>query len=249
MRQVAICDDEKVWRDILMRDIGKWAKAVNREISFAEFSSGRDIIRHIRDSHQVDVLFLDIEFGDKINGIEAAKQLRKMGSNVPIIFVTGYPAHAKEGYMVDAIGFLEKDYRYEHLIFYLEKVVKITTPVEPRTIVIVDTEKKSIRIPVDEIVYAESHNHEVTVHTRRRLIRTRMTLNNLLKKLETDAFVQVHKSYIVSIKDIQSFKETYPSNVIINIVEKGKFTEISVGRSYLQNVQQAYAETVMEDWT
>lgn len=48
-----------------------------------------------------DILFLDIDLGDK-NGIDLARGMRKRNPEAVLIFVTNFSEYAPEGYEVDA---------------------------------------------------------------------------------------------------------------------------------------------------
>jgi DNA-binding LytR/AlgR family response regulator len=173
-----------------------------------------------------------------------------MGCTIPIVFVSGHPIRASEGYKVDAADFLVKKYRYHQLVSCLKKIEKITTPVESRAIVVENVERISHRLLVDDIVYAEALDREVILHIRNKgTIRTYLTLNNLLKVLESDAFLQVHKSFVVSTKHIVGFKMTRPYSLYMLKDVSQDPRDIPVGRNFFQNVQQAYARTVMEGMT
>lgn len=248
MRDIIICDDERVWREFLVKDINKWAAETNHEFSFTEFSKSSELIEYANNAHPMDAVFLDIELGDEISGIEAAKQLRNMGCTVPIVFVSGHPILASEGYKVDAVDFLVKKYRYDQLAFCLKKVAKIATPAESRTIIVENVERMSRRLLMDDIVYAEALDREVILHIRNNgTIRTRKTLANLLSELEVDTFLQVHRSYIVSIKHIVGFKMTYPYYLYVSKDDNKDPKDISVGRSFFQKVQNVYAQTITEN--
>lgn len=51
-----------------------------------------------------DILFLDIDLGDK-NGIDLARGMRKRNPEAVLIFVTNFSEYAPEGYEVDALCF------------------------------------------------------------------------------------------------------------------------------------------------
>ena len=76
--------------------------------SLETFERGQDALEWIN-THSVDAAFLDIEM-PVMNGIELAKKLREINSNIRIIFVTAYEKYALDAWGVDAIGYLLKPY-------------------------------------------------------------------------------------------------------------------------------------------
>ena len=67
-----------------------------------------DAIAGISSNSDLDLVFMDIEFPQGQNGMEAARALRRMDSTVVLIFVTNIAQMAVEGYEVDALDFIVK---------------------------------------------------------------------------------------------------------------------------------------------
>lgn len=245
MREIIICDDQKHWCDILRQDIGRWASEMSTLVSFTVFAKGGDLVNHFAAGARADAVFLDVEFGDDLNGMEVAKRLRDMRISVPIIFVSSHALRANEGYFVDAIGFLVKEYRYDELKFFLEKAQRHNLDSKSRSIA-VESDQEIVRIEVSDIFYIESYIHDATIHTAHGEVTTRKTLNNLLNDLGTDTFVQVHKSYIVALQHIVSVKTTYPYSVKLRGGKNGDVKSITIGRSFFKHVQEVYAQFVSE---
>ena len=64
--------------------------------------------------NEYDAIFLDIEMPE-MDGITVAKNLRKLHSDVPIIFLTSHIEYALEGYEVNALRYLTKPISPEKL--------------------------------------------------------------------------------------------------------------------------------------
>lgn len=245
MLEIIICDDEKHWREIVKRDVDTWSKKTNKPVSFSIFSKTNELLQHVMEKSHADVLFLDVEFGEALNGIEAAHHLRDIGNAMPIIFVSGHGQKAHEGYNVDAVGFLVKEYQYEQLEFCLEKALRHRSSSKSKFIML-ESEQEIMRVPVSQIEYAESFGHEVIIHTNGQTIKVRRTLSNLLAELGTDLFVQTHKSFIVAIQAIVSVKSTYPYTVGLRKGVNGTSKKLPVGRSFFMNVQKVYTQSILE---
>ena len=72
----------------------------------------------------IDVAFLDIEMPG-LNGIELARELKKIDINIQIVFVTGYDHYALNAFDVDAIGYLLKPYNKESVQKNIDKTKRI----------------------------------------------------------------------------------------------------------------------------
>ena len=71
----------------------------------------------------VDVAFLDMEM-QGMNGLEVAKELRKVNRDIRIVFVTAYEQYALQAFGVDAIGYILKPYSRKEVRKELEKAAR-----------------------------------------------------------------------------------------------------------------------------
>lgn len=70
------------------------------------FYDGATLVDYIEMGTNYDIIYLDIEM--KQNGVEAARRIRKMDTNVLIIYVTSHESFAKEVFEVSAYRFITK---------------------------------------------------------------------------------------------------------------------------------------------
>lgn len=99
------------------------------------FQDGESAL-HWAEENQVDTAFLDMEMAG-MHGIELAKRLKKMDSNIRIIFVTAFEQYALDAFGVDAIGYILKPYTREELRKELEKAALVRS--RPKRKVIIQT--------------------------------------------------------------------------------------------------------------
>ena len=59
--------------------------------------------------HVVDIAFLDVEMPG-LHGLELARELRKINSDIRIVFVTAYSQYAMDAWDIDATGYILKPY-------------------------------------------------------------------------------------------------------------------------------------------
>ncbi|MDD4291454.1 MAG: response regulator [Clostridia bacterium] len=109
------------------------AKAINRFLNVSKrvpdlkllmaFCDADKAIEYAK-SHKIDIAFLDIQMGD-INGLQLAKTLKIIDSDIKIVFVTAYAEYALDAFDVDAIAYLLKPYNAESLSTVIEKAKRI----------------------------------------------------------------------------------------------------------------------------
>ena len=86
-----------------------------------------------------------------------------------------------------------------------------------------------IKIDFSEIRYIESLSDYVKIHLADKIVVTRETITNIEAKLPQKDFVRTHRSFIVSIPNIDSFTSEY--------LEIGK-KQIPISRNYKKEVLQ-----------
>lgn len=239
---IVICEDEYFWREALETLIRKWASARGIDALCTSYSSPKELVSHLKAQMQMDVLFLDISLGEKnTDGMTLAKLIRKMGNTVPLIFVTIDSMRASEGYLVEAMGFLSKPIDEPRLTLFMDRIIK-----QQRG-------QKSIKVLVDgnmccihekHIIFVEIIDHIVTYHTVQGKYSYRGTLSDVMTTLSSDYFVQIHRSYVISLEKIQSIKTTYPYSVYLQKV--GEIINLPVSRKYIEKFLEVYSDDILE---
>ena len=95
MYNIAICDDEQDFVAELEEMIRKYAGETGIEIRTVTFKNGLELTEC--NKIELDLIFLDIQM-DTMNGMEAAKRIRKKDEKVSIIFLTSLAKYALAGY-------------------------------------------------------------------------------------------------------------------------------------------------------
>ena len=154
--------------------------------------------------HPVDLIFLDINMSE-LSGLD----FRALIGPVPlIVFTTAYSEYAVAGFEQQALDYLVKPIRFERFLRAAmraqEQLAKVTTPASPvdplpQRQIFVKSGSKHYRLSVAEIRYVSKDGNYVFFHTADQRIMSRLTVSQLLALLPEAWFVQIHKSYIVSL--------------------------------------------------
>ncbi len=123
------------------------------------YVSAENFLFESEDKPPYDVLIFDIQMKN-INGMELAKTLRKRGCDSEIIFVTGVPDYAIEGYEVGAIRYILKPVKPEVLKSLLDKVYE-SRQKKAEDYFVLGQGADLERIPFEKIVYIEARGHYV----------------------------------------------------------------------------------------
>jgi DNA-binding LytR/AlgR family response regulator len=220
-----IVDDEPMARDVIRRYI---EKVPTLQLA-GECGNAIDAMVFLH-NESTDLIFLDIRM-PHLSGTDFVKSLR----NIPkIIFTTAYKEYALDGFELDVVDYLLKPIRFERFLRAVNKAFpqkngELTDPVvvdkkQSSGFIYLKSYRKMIKVMLDDILYIESAKDYLKVFTRNSSVVTRQTISSLEAMLSDSEFIRIHRSYIVSIKKIDSFTH--------ETVEIGK-KEIPIGKFYL----------------
>lgn len=171
-------------------------------------------------SEPVDLLFLDIQMPD-LTGIEFSKMLPK---ETRVIFTTAFDQYALEGFKVEALDYLLKPFDYAEFLAAANKAhtwfnlinTKIESAVsDEKEFLFVKSEYKQLRIKLANVLYFEGWKDyiKIWVKDNPKPILTLMSLKSLEEELPETHFMRVHRSFIVSLKNVEVVER---SQIIIN---------------------------------
>ena len=192
----------------------------------------------ILQEHRIDLLFLDIQM-PQLMGTDL---IRSLVHPPKVIFTTAYRKFAVDGFELDAVDYLVKPISFDRFLKAVNKVLRFDlTAVEadrpvpmpnaappPEEFVHLRAERRNIKIRLSDILFIESLKDYIKVTTTERTIMTKQALSSFQENLPPQAFVRIHRSFIVSVKKVESY-----SNDLIQI---GRF-QLPISRSYRHEVE------------
>lgn len=182
-------------------------------------SSAMEAMEFIK-NEPVDLLFLDIQMPD-LTGLEFSKMLPK---ETRVIFTTAFDQYALEGFKVEALDYLLKPFDYAEFLgaankantwFALVKGKHKNILSEEKEFLFVKSEYKQLRIKLADVLYFEGLKDYIKIWLKDnpKPILTLMSLKSLEEELPETHFMRVHRSFIVSLKNIEVIER---SQIIIN---------------------------------
>lgn len=204
MIRIAIVDDADVICETIELFLKNFFKQNGVSIEFDSYYSGEEIIKRLQQSY-FDCIFLDIEIGTK-SGIDVSKFLRETQKNetTEIIYVSSHRQYAIDLFDYDPITFLLKPINNEKLIQAFKKFLKRLKINEE--VFAFKNGKELYRIPLKDILYFESSDHKIILHTMNTEYVFYDKIDRLVSLLETQKFLCIHKSYLVNSKHIQKYE-------------------------------------------
>ena len=158
--KVAICDDNINHISIIENYINKFKKTA---VECDAYTSGEELVYSYRDKKErYDVIFLDMEM-EQLNGIETANLIRDMDEHVIIVFVTSHTEYMRESFKCSPFRFLVKpvdDEEFETVFYDISKKLS-----KQRKVFAFTENKAKVRLYCDDIIYCESQDHWIWIHT------------------------------------------------------------------------------------
>ncbi len=200
MIRIAICDDDlDMLRQLTgMTEVYMQKRAVRAHIS--TFSDSQSMLDHMEAGF--DIILLDIRM-DGLDGLEAAKILRKEGDDSVLIFVSSILEYAPRGYEVDAFRFILKS----DLPKTFERCMSAALDH-------LQQQEETFRLPspmgdhwtqLKNIIFIESLGRQVIVHLKKGPQKTFQyyeKISDIELQLAERGFVRVQRSYLVNMEHI-----------------------------------------------
>ena len=202
MLKIAICDDEQPIRAYLKKLTEKCTDA-----QVHVFANGEELLS---DPTVYDIILLDISLNrkpdsGKPNGMEVAKKIRET-SDVIIIFVTALKEYVFEGYDVGAFHYLLKPIDEQKFTEVMDRAIcqiRSKKNVEP---LVIKVGGNYVRIPVDDILYAENQARKIMLHTKSK--KEPYCFYEKMEVLEQklgDRFFRSHRGFLVNLQEVARY--------------------------------------------
>jgi DNA-binding LytR/AlgR family response regulator len=233
--RIVICEDEEKYSKQLGGYINEWSKLKNISTEVFTYVAAEKFLYEWENGEDYDMIFLDIKMGT-ITGMELADIIRRTNKDIAIIFTTNMKEYAIKGYTVDAMQYLLKPVKKEDCFNCLNKVYQSE---RIKKYFLFKDLDKTFRIPHEDIIYIEKFAHNAEIVTDKSKYTLRKTMAQLLETLNSDLFVQCHKSYIINIRHMESLSKNFAvmSNNAEVPLSKNTVKEISE-RFYKYNVNR-----------
>lgn len=189
----------------------------------------------------IDLLFLDIQM-PQLLGTDFIKSLQHPPK---VIFTTAHREYAVEGYELDAVDYLLKPISFERFMKAVQKVIRQEimpanafapsiqtgkeTSINNEAYYYFRVDRKMVKVRLNDIYYIESLKDYIRIFTASKVLIVKQTMQALEQLLPEEAFLRIHRSYMVSVDKIQSFSQNH-----VEVKEK----ELPIGRLYKLEVQR-----------
>ena len=170
----------------------------------------------------IDLIFLDVEMPE-MSGLE---MLESLGNPPKVILITSKKEYALEAFEYNVVDYLLKPIDYVRFLKAINKLGELHSKgsinIDSEDIFI-KTDLKFVKINFADIHFIEAMADYVIINLGSAKHIIHSTMKAIEKKLSSDSFTRVHRSYIVNLKKIDAVE-----NATIVINEQ----RIPIGASY-----------------
>lgn len=230
MYRVAVCEDEQDTRERICVLCDEILSGLGTEHTVSAFPNAEELGAALDSGSRFDLLCMDILMEGK-TGMDLARDLRDRDERTSILFITGSREYLKDGYSVRPIQYLYKPVDRKEL----EEALRADLRLHHRPDrVRLQLGGKTIVLPLDSLLYAESQNHDIVAVFPDGQQRCRLSLSELERLLPGDRFCRCHNSFLVNMSHIRQIDRR-----ALRLDQGG---QIPVGRNYYERAQAKFIQ-------
>lgn len=197
MINIAVCDDMASLRKEIVKNLFRYS--MNKEFDYTvdEYENGDALIYSDR---QYDIIFMDYQFDDGMNGVMTSKVLREQGCDASIIFLSGYPDKVFESFEVNAFSFLVKPIDQRK---FDEAIDAFLESRKNNHIININIDGANHFINENRIIYIMADAKNSLIHLSGEAdLECHEMLSVVGQKLSEQSFYRCSRSYIVNLRHV-----------------------------------------------
>ncbi len=230
MIKFVVVDDDKIFVDKISYLL-KNNSELHEKINIYGFTKPIEFLKEC-EKNIYDVVFLDIDMPE-MNGFELSKKLRKLNSNILIIFITSTSTPIDVSLKFRPIGFIRKN-NIETSFQNMMQIILEELNIIKKELILFNREQ-CYKIRYIDIVLVQSNGNNIEIFTNKGKISSRKTIKSIKSELEFNGFVNINKGLYVNISKINYISYT---NLIVQMTNG---TQFPISRLKIKNIKEAIA--------
>ncbi len=155
----------------------------------------------ILQQEKIQLLFLDIH----LPGLKGLDFLKSLPSPPRVILTTAFHQYALEGYELNVVDYLLKPIEFQRFLSAVNKVQSSFSNTHHAATLTVQSDKKKVVIPIDEILFIESQKEYIKIQTTTTHHITKYALTKIEEELDPTLFLRVHRSFIIAMPKVRAY--------------------------------------------
>ena len=203
MIKIAIVEDEQMDSVQLQEYLKQYEKEKGEHIEITTFSDGDELVHKYKPVYDIILMDIEMKFMD---GMTAAEEIRKVDTEVEIMFITNMPQYAIRGYAVNALDYVLKPVSYFAFSERLNKAISRIKKRENKMLVI-NLKGGVFRVDVSDIYYIESRGHDIIYYTASGEYVASGTMREIEEKMLPFNFYRGNKGYLINLAHVDGVKD------------------------------------------
>jgi len=240
---VLVVEDE----NIVSKDIQHSLKKLGYNVVGAA-SMGEKAIVLAHETHP-DVVLMDIMLKGEMNGIETASQI-KAELKIPVIYLTAYADEATlaKAKVTEPYGYIIKPFKeidlhtsiemalYKHgkeseVIKERDLLYSLVENKDTNNFIFVKSNSRLVKLKTEDIYFIEALKDYVVINTLNSRYTIHSTMKDIERKLPSDEFIRVHRSFIVRLDKIAAIEQP-------NLILENDKKTVPIGGSYREELSR-----------
>lgn len=240
--RIAVCDDDtNIHKRIYDLILEYNQQHPQEQVHVSAFADGDSLLAF---NDVIDLLFLDIELGDK-SGVDLVPLVREKHPDVTIMFISSHTKYFIFSHRLNVFQFLTKP--FDERIFFEELDRFYERFHRSQDLYTISYKGRIVQFPVQEILYIEADLRRLRVHHAKTGVYEMIgQIGREEKNLQPYGFLRIHHSYLVNPRYIEQLKSltvtlntgspAKPDDMLTLPVSKGKSQQVR--QQYQQWLQQ-----------
>ncbi|WP_044477880.1 LytR/AlgR family response regulator transcription factor [Paenibacillus antibioticophila] len=205
MIRIAIVEDEAHYKEQLTDFLKRFEQETGEHIDLATYGDGDEFVEDFK--AQFDIILMDVQMRF-MDGMAAAEEIRRMDSEVVIIFITNMAQYAIKGYAVDALDYVLKPISYFQFSQRLNRAIERMKRREEHHITL-KIKGGVKRFQISDIYYIESLGHKLVFVTKSGEVETIGTMKELEDQLAGYPFFRGNKGYFINLEHVEGMEDVF----------------------------------------
>lgn len=190
-----------------------------------------------------DIVLMDIMLKGELTGIEAAEQI-KAKLNIPVVYLTAYADEAtlEKAKVTEPYGYIIKPFKEIDIHTSIEMAIykhskerevqkerdllySLVENKDSKGFIFVKSNSRLVKLKTTDIYFVEALKDYVVINALNSRYTIHSTMKDIERKLPSDEFIRVHRSFIVGINKIAAIEQP-------NLILENDKKVIPIGGSY-----------------
>jgi len=235
MIRIAIVEDEDFYVDELKKYLNEYQKSCGEAFDIEIYRDGDAITARYK--AQYDIILMDIQM-KFVDGMTAAEEIRKVDSEVVIMFITNMTQYAIRGYEVDALDYILKPVSY---FAFSQKLGRAIAKIRKRESKFITVAIKGgiVRLNTSDIYYVESAGHNLIFHSASGNHTAAGTMKSAEEQLAGLNYSRGNKCYLINLAHVEKIEDKCA-------VVKGEHLQLSRPRfnGFMQDLTKYWGDSL-----